>query len=197
VVLDAAGEADIYLDGLTKLLIKTSAGVTIDTVDNVMGAVSNYDSPTFNDLTVGDDLTVADDVAVGGDLAVTGDITCNDFVCDDSAAAGALSVAEDVTMNGGFILGAAVTHDYAAGAAAWTLSGAEELGILYYVYNSSGAADIIVAATELKLYILWNFTSHTITMKKAAATGIAVATGKKAILMGNTTDVIRLTADSA
>jgi hypothetical protein len=88
VVLDAAGEADIYLDGLTKLLIKTSAGVTIDTVDNVMCAVCNYDSPTFNDLTVGDDLIVGDDVTIGGDVAVTGSVTAANVTLTGNASIG-------------------------------------------------------------------------------------------------------------
>lgn len=81
VVLDAAGQADIYLNGLTKLVIKTAAGATVDTVDNVCGLVEAYDSPTFvdvtvsDDLTVGDDVTITDDLTVGGAVAITGDMT--------------------------------------------------------------------------------------------------------------------------
>ena len=133
VVLDAAGEADIYLDGLTKLLIKTSAGVTIDTVDNVMGAVSNYDSPTFNDLTIGDDLTVADDVTVGGDIAVTGDIS----VGDD------LSVTDDVTVGGNINCQGAINTYYYL----YFLAGLDAAGI-----TAAPGLSIYVSAADGKLY---------------------------------------------
>lgn len=71
IILDTAGQCDLYFSGPTKLIIKDSLDNTIDTVDPVDGIVANGDSPTFTDLTVSDDLTVTDDVTIGGLLAVT------------------------------------------------------------------------------------------------------------------------------
>lgn len=193
VVLDAAGQADIYLSGLTKLVIKTSAGVTVDTVDNVSGLVEYYDTPTFNSIVAREDLTVGDDASIGGDLTVTGDM-----VADDATLGGSLSVAENTTLQGGLVLGTAVTHDYAAGTTAWTLSAAEELGVFYYTSNTGGAANMVVAGTALRMFVLYNGASHAITVKVGSSTGVAVASGKTALLAVTPagTEILRLTPDA-
>ena len=85
VVLDAGGQADIYLNGVTKFVVKTAAGVTVRTVDKVGAIASSVDTTTAVDLevlgyaTVGDDLNVtAGGVRVDGSVEVTGDLTVHD-----------------------------------------------------------------------------------------------------------------------
>jgi hypothetical protein len=185
VVLDAAGEADIYLDGPTKLVVKTSAGVTIDTVDSVDGIPANGDSPTFTDLTVSDDLVVGDDMTISGDINSAGNIT-----------ASAVTLSGQLTSGGGFSLGATVSHDYGGGTAAWTLSAAEELATMFLVTNSSGPTIMNVAATQNKIYIVSNNTASNLTVKRSGGTGVVIATLRSAILAGNVADIYRITADA-
>lgn len=81
VILDAGGQADIYLDGITKMVIKTSAGVTITTAEKVVGNAATTDDAYTNTVvvqssgSVGDDMTGVGSVLVDGSLTVTGDLT--------------------------------------------------------------------------------------------------------------------------
>lgn len=87
-------------------------------------------------------------------------------------------------------------HDYAAGAVAWTLSAAEMQDIIVTASNASGAVDAIATPTAGKVYIVSNATGYALTFKATGQTGVAVANNKTAIVRGNGTDFVRVTADA-
>lgn len=90
----------------------------------------------------------------------------------------------------------AVSHDYAGAAADWTLSAAELKKGIIKATNANGAVNAIVADAANKPYLVINGAGHNLTVKTAAGTGIAVATGKAAYVMSDGTSVIRLTPDA-
>jgi len=77
-----------------------------------------------------------------------------------------------------------------------TLTDEISLANVIRITSASGASDVIVTPTDGKLYIVQNTSGQAITLKASGQTGIAVATAKSAILMGNGTDIIRVTADA-
>ena len=58
------------------------------------------------------------------------------------------------------------------------------------------AAKNIVAPGNAKAYVFVNATAQTLTLKTPSGTGIAVATGKTAILRCDGTNIVRVTADT-
>lgn len=75
--------------------------------------------------------------------------------------------------------------------------------------SQTAASEIVVTgsgafATTLNLpaafpgsvYVLYNNTANNVTLKVTGQTGIVVATGKRAILVGEATDIARVTADT-
>jgi hypothetical protein len=81
VILDAGGQANIYLNGVTKMVLKTAAGVTVTTVDKVAGNAATTDDIVTNTVivqnttTIGNDLTGVEDIIIDGALTVTGNLT--------------------------------------------------------------------------------------------------------------------------
>jgi len=96
--------------------------------------------------------------------------------------------------NLGFTIG---THDYGAGAVAWTLSAAEYAKTIHKPTNANGAVDAIIPLTAGHPYIFINGTGQTLTVKGSSGNGIAIADGKTHIVMSDGTNVIALAAVSA
>lgn len=94
-----------------------------------------------------------------------------------------------------FTLGVSA-HDYGAAATDWTLSAAELKNLIVTATNASGAVNAIATPTAGKVYIVANSTGQALTFKAAGQTGIVVASTKTAIVRGNGTDFVRVTADS-
>lgn len=90
------------------------------------------------------------------------------------------------------------THDYGTGHADWTLTATEQKATVLSLAGKTDVtgAGIIATPTNGKIFVVINATAQTITIKATGKTGIAVATTKTAIVMGNGTDFIRLTADA-
>lgn len=90
------------------------------------------------------------------------------------------------------------THDYGTGHADWTLTATEQKATVLGLAGKTDVtgAGIIATPTNGKVFVVINETAQTITIKATGKTGIAVATTKTAIVMGNGTDFIRLTADA-
>lgn len=88
------------------------------------------------------------------------------------------------------------THDYAGGAAAWTLSAGELKTTLLLPANASGAADIVATPTLGKLYIVGNSSGFAVTIKASGETGITIANGKTAIVIGDGSDFTRVGLDA-
>lgn len=87
-----------------------------------------------------------------------------------------------------------VTHSYASAHADWTLSATEKLATQLICTNADAGANI-VAPAENRIYWIYNNSGQTITIKKAAGTGVAIATGKYAGVYYNGTDYAKLTPD--
>lgn len=90
------------------------------------------------------------------------------------------------------------THDYGTGHADWTLTATEQKATVLSLAGKTDVtgAGIIATPTNGKIFVVINATAQTITIKATGKTGIEVATTKTAIVMGNGTDFIRLTADA-
>lgn len=77
VVLDAAGQANIYVSGPTKLDVFSASGEFIDSIEDAFGVQTTVDTLVCSDLVVGTDATAGGDLHVGGNLTVGGDVTAN------------------------------------------------------------------------------------------------------------------------
>lgn len=86
-------------------------------------------------------------------------------------------------------------HDYAGGAADWTLSAGELLKPYHKPTNASGAVNAIVATT-IRPYLFINATGFALTVKTADGNGITIANGTSAFVMSDGVNVIRLTPDA-
>lgn len=80
----------------------------------------------------------------------------------------------------------------------YTLTAAEAgNGYLSIAGALSVDRNVIVPTASGVMYVVFNnATGHNLTFKTLAGTGIAVATGKRAILMVDGTNVVRITADT-
>jgi len=88
------------------------------------------------------------------------------------------------------------THDYDGAAVDWTLSAAElKTGILTPT-NANGAVNAIATPTAGRCYAIYNGTGYALTFKATGQTGVVVANTKTAIVRGNGTDFVRVTADA-
>lgn len=87
------------------------------------------------------------------------------------------------------------SHDYLGAAADWVLNTDEQKCLMLTGTNAGGAVNIIALDAPGVLHAVNNLSGQTITIKKSGGTGVAIATGKTAIVMYNGTDYIRLTAD--
>lgn len=87
--------------------------------------------------------------------------------------------------------------DFASGHADYTLSSSEKKAKVLVAKAADAGANIIAPA-EKRTYILRNESGQTITIKKSAGTGVAVANGKTAEVYYSTdeADYVRLTADA-
>jgi len=92
-------------------------------------------------------------------------------------------------------LGAA-SHDYDGAAVDWMLSAAELKKGIIKATNANGAVNAIVADAANVVYVVVNGAGHNLTVKTAAGNGIAVETGKVALVMSDGTDVIRVAPDA-
>lgn len=91
---------------------------------------------------------------------------------------------------------ATASHDYAGAAVDWTLSAAElKCGILVAT-NAIAAVNAIFTPTAGKVYVVKNTSGQALTVKAAGQTGVVIASTKKAIVMGNGTDIERVSGDS-
>ncbi|PKN20894.1 MAG: hypothetical protein CVU71_03695 [Deltaproteobacteria bacterium HGW-Deltaproteobacteria-6] len=90
----------------------------------------------------------------------------------------------------------AATHAFAL-AEDWVLSAAEMLCSLLVTSSGSGDANIIESGGVAgRIRIVRNGGSGTVTIKESGRTGVAIASGKTAVVIHNGTDYIRVTADA-
>jgi hypothetical protein len=90
-----------------------------------------------------------------------------------------------------------VTHNYNGTAANWALAPAETAASHIIVTNASGAATATFpAANPGQRFSVFNNSGQAVTFLVAGQTGVVVATGKRAILVCESTDIARVTADT-
>ena len=147
IVLDARGEADIWLDPTItyKFVLKTAAGATVWTVDNItVGYLTLSSLTTTGDVTVGDDIVITGDTTVGGNVTVTGTIsTSSGDIPQNSQNAGYTLVLTDKGK-----------HIYMATAGAFTIpanaSVAFPTGSAITFYNPTTACTIAITSDTLR-----------------------------------------------
>ena len=105
---------------------------------------------------------------------------------------------EQQTLKNKEVLLSFAGHNWESGAVAWTLSETEQKAtVLHLTGSPSGATSVVAEPVEGKVFIVINDdTSQTITIKASGQTGVAVATDKTAIVIGNGDDFVRVTADA-
>jgi hypothetical protein len=89
-----------------------------------------------------------------------------------------------------------VSHDYGAAAADWTLNATEKRATRIIVTNANGACAAIATPTAGKIFMILNTSGQALTIKAAGQTGVTIASTKSAIVIGNGTDFVRVTADA-
>jgi hypothetical protein len=152
--------------------------------------VSNYTEQGGARTVIGGEI----DIVSGGSLKIAGTAV--------SASAAELNILDGVTStatqlnNAPLGVFAVADHDYDGAHADWTLSEAENKAVILTVSNADQAASAIATPTAGKVLIVYNATTAAVTVKAAGQTGVAVATTKTAILRGDGTDFVRVTADA-
>lgn len=87
-------------------------------------------------------------------------------------------------------------HDYSSGHVDWTLSAAEEKTKYLRCTNADAAANILGTGTDGKEFVVQNSSGEAITIKVSGQSGVQIANGKSAMVVGNGTDFVRVTADA-
>jgi len=78
------------------------------------------------------------------------------------------------------------SHDYAGAHADWTMTATEASALRLSVTNAAGGgANAVLPAATVGLYVLVNGSGQNVTLSVSGGTGIAVATGKYALLMAD------------
>lgn len=105
VVMDSAGRANVWLgSGNYKLILKTSADVTIWTVDNVPGV--GY---VNGDLTVTGNATIGGTLGVTGATSLTGNLAVNTNKFNVTASSGNTTVAGTLGVTGASTFGSTIS----------------------------------------------------------------------------------------
>lgn len=89
-----------------------------------------------------------------------------------------------------------VTHTYGSAHADWTLTAAEADAVILKVTNADAGANALLPVGLDRVHIVYNTSGQAITFKVTGQTGVAVANGKCAMILGTATDYVRLTADA-
>jgi len=135
---------------------------------------------------------------VGTTLGVTGASTLASVGVTGAATVGTtlgvtgITTLSDALNTAGIVL-ATKTKTF-SDTTAWTLSAAEEKATyLIGAGTTGGAADVVATATLGKIYILFNNgTGAILTIKASGQTGVAVATTKTVVVIGNGTDFVEI-----
>ena len=160
-------------------------------LDSLFVALSGLtqDLATFVAITVTGALSAASATITGAISAASAGIT------------GAVTVGTTLGVTGNTTLGGLIgskASNSTAATTTWTLSAADLAKLIVEKSGTTGGStDIVATPTTGKIYIVYNNgTGSNIVFKATGQTGVTVATAKSAIVMGNGTDFIRVTADA-
>jgi hypothetical protein len=134
-------------------------------------------------------------VTITGALSAASATITGAISAASATISGALAVTGNTTLGG--LIGSKATNSTAA-TTTWTLSAADLSKLIVEKSGTTGGStDIVATPTAGKIYIVYNnATGSNIVFKATGQTGVTVATAKSAIVMGNGTDFIRVTADA-
>jgi len=104
--------------------------------------------------------------------------------------------ADEQTLTNKEVLLPIATHDFGAGSTDWELSEAEQKKTVLRGTNAGVAVAIIATPTDGKVFAVKNGVGFSLTIKASGQTGVSVADGTTALVIGNGTDFERLTADA-
>lgn len=190
------GATPLVLDGTTDDTNELTIGLLDDpSADKTVKIPSLTDATVMISSLVTNDIDVANSVwAVSNGLAFGGATGADGFetkLSPTDPAADATITVPNVTGLMGVI--STATHDYAAGAADWTLSATELQASHITATNANGAVNAILGScTAGRIYTITNGTGQTITLKVTGQTGGTVANAKSAAYMCNGTDVVEV-----
>jgi len=88
------------------------------------------------------------------------------------------------------------SHDFASGVVKWTLSADDMKASILTATNANGAVDAVATPTDGRVYIVVNGTGQALTIKASGQSGVQIADTKTAIVRGNGSDFVRVTADA-
>ena len=91
-----------------------------------------------------------------------------------------------------------VTHDYNSAAVDWNLSDAELGASVLAVTNASSGVNAVfpIGTVYENTYLVDNQSGQALKLLVSGATGITIASTKRAFVWRNNTDIIRITADA-
>ena len=148
---------------------QSGVAVANATIAILIGNVAGTDFTTVTTTTATISGSTIDNSIIGGTTAAAGTFTTLKFATRTSA-----------------------THDYAGAAADWTMTVAEASAQYLTTTNAAtGAANAILPASTIGLYLLNNTSGQAVTLKVSGGTGISVANNKYALLFANGTNVVR------
>ena len=195
-----AGKAALVVYNGTEYVAVADNQVTLTGTETMTN--KTLTSPVLNTPKIGDGgtgLTVTSaDQTHAAPTATIPNITdaADEFVMKDTTQTLTLKTLTAPVITAPDLTLGVASHDYAGAAAAWTLSAAELKASRIIVTNANGAVDAIATPTAGKMYIILNTSGQALTFKATGQTGVVLASTKSAIVIGNGTDFIRVTADA-
>ncbi len=88
-------------------------------------------------------------------------------------------------------------HDFASTMTTWTLSTTEQKCFYLTGISASGTVNVIGPNTSGKIYAMYNWSGAPMVFRTSATSGVVIANAKRAMLIHNGTEYIRLTADAS
>lgn len=185
VVLDAAGVANIFLDGSTyKFVTKTSAGATVRTLDNITSIPATANTGDFTG-TAGENLT-AGQIAY---VSVVNDATCGKWYKADADATASSTAAQGLgVVIADAVTGASVTI---RGSGVYAAASGLTPGSAYYISATAGALTATPPANARLFCRALSATSYLISFRQEEGT----VTGSGTLVRATSPTLVTPTCD--
>lgn len=192
---DAAANLILPADVNKVYLIYNNSGQTITAMVEDETGVALANGGKYLAWSNGTDIVVSvPEVTLSGTQTLTNKTLTSPTITTPTITGGTATSTAIVTPD---ITEGASTHSYGTGHADWTLSVAErKTKILVATGTADAAVNAIATPTANKIYIVSNSCGQALTFKATGQTGVEIADGKTAMVRGNSTDFVRVTADA-